>query len=366
MKRILSVIGTRPNFIKIAPIYRVLLKYSSEIDHLLCHTCQHSDYKMSKVFFEDLGIPIPDFHLGINNGSHGEQTGRIMIEFEKVLINTKPNLVLVVGDVNSTMACALAAVKLHIPVAHIEAGLRSNDRSMPEEINRLVTDSISSMLFITEKSGFDNLIKEGIPSEKIFFTGNVMIDSLVFLKDKIDASPVLRNLGLKEKDFFLVTFHRPSNVDYHQSLKQLITFLNKISYWKIVVFPVHPRTLQNLNEFGLHEMISSRVHLIEPLGYIDFQSLISKAFMIITDSGGIQEETTFLGVQCMTLRENTERPVTVEVGTNILCGSNPSIALKTIKEAVTGNLKKGNIPELWDGQTAERIASIILHKLYSN
>jgi UDP-N-acetylglucosamine 2-epimerase (non-hydrolysing) len=261
------------------------------------------------------------------------------------------------------MACALTAVKMHIPVAHIEAGLRSGDRSMPEEINRIITDSISDLLFITEKSGLENLEREGIPHEKVFFTGNVMIDSLVYLREKIAASTILQTTGLKEKDYFLVTFHRPSNVDNQHSLQELIRFLNEISAMKEVVFPIHPRTLRKIAEFGLGDTVSSNVRMIEPLGYLDFQSLISKAFMIVTDSGGIQEETTFLGVPCVTVRDNTERPVTVEVGTNILCGSDTGIVLQTIRAAVAGNIKKGTIPELWDGKAAERIAEIIVHKL---
>jgi len=362
MKKILSVIGTRPNFIKIAPIYRAFLKYP-EVQHLLCHTGQHSDDKMSKVFFNELGIPVPDFHLGINSGSHAVQTANIMIEFEKVLNEVLPDLVIVVGDVNSTVACAFTAVKLHIPVAHIEAGLRSGDRSMPEEINRLVTDAISDMLFITERNALENLTKEGISKEKIFFTGNVMIDSLVFLKEKINSSLVLESIGIQARDYFLVTFHRPSNVDNFKSLNELIDFLNEISEFKKVIFPIHPRTLKNIYKFQLERKISTNVHLTEPLGYLDFQSLVSKAFMVITDSGGIQEETTFLSVPCITVRDNTERPVTVDIGTNILCGSDTTQVMKTIKDSITGNLKKGSIPELWDGKAAERIAEILITSL---
>ena len=358
-RKIISVVGTRPNFIKVAPICRTLAKYSDPIESLLCHTGQHSDIAMSDVFFQELGMPKPDFFLGINNGTHAEITGRIMIEFEKILMIEKPDLVLVVGDVNSTMACALAAVKLGIKVAHVEAGLRSGDRSMPEEINRLVTDAIADYLFVTEKSGIENLMKEGVADAKVFFTGNVMIDTLVYLDRKIAASDVLTKLGLKPGRYILVTFHRPSNVDDRENLLALVNFLNGIAGEIPVVFPIHPRTKRNLKAFGLLEMVAPGVILSDPLGYIEFQALTRYSKVVVTDSGGIQEETTFLGVQCLTVRENTERPVTIEVGTNQLCGTNLSVVSKKVDEILSGKEKPGKIPELWDGNAAARIVKIL-------
>ncbi len=361
--KIISVVGTRPNFIKVAPLCRAFGKYSDSIEHLLCHTGQHSDAMMSDVFFKDLGMPQPDFHLDINNGTHGEITGRIIIAFEKILMQEKPDLVLVVGDVNSTMACALAAVKLGIKVAHVESGLRSNDRAMPEEINRLVTDAIADYLFVTEESGLKNLHQEGVSSDKIFMTGNVMIDSLVFLKDKIAASEIHQRIGLQRNNYILVTFHRPSNVDTIENLISLIDFLNDLSEKLPVVFPIHPRTLRNINAFGLYDKIKTGVKLIEPVGYLDFQSLTRFATIVVTDSGGIQEETTYLGVQCITVRNNTERPVTVDIGTNQLCGTDLDYVTQKVNKILQGNIKKGAIPELWDGKAAERIAEIIYRKL---
>lgn len=363
MKKVLSIIGTRPNFIKMAPVCRAFNAYSGQIKHILCHTGQHSDDKMSGIFFSDLGMPDPDYHLGISSGTHAEQTGRIMKAFEDVLITEQPDLVIVVGDVNSTMACALATVKLHIPVAHIESGLRSGDRTMPEEINRIITDAISDLMFVTEQSGLDNLSREGVPDYKVFFTGNVMIDSLVHLEKKILSSEITRTLKLTKGNYFLVTFHRPSNVDHQKPLEELIGFLNEIAALKEVIFPVHPRTLKNIREFGLESSVSSRIQLIAPLGYLDFQSLIRDAFMVITDSGGIQEETTFLGIPCATFRDNTERPVTVTTGTNFLCGTDLREVRQVIDGILEGNLKKGAIPELWDGHASERIVNIIAEYL---
>ncbi len=359
-RKIISVVGTRPNFIKVAPICRALATFGDRIDSLLCHTGQHSDATMSEVFFQELGMPIPDFFLGINNGTHAEITGRIMIEFEKILVTEKPDLVLVVGDVNSTMACALAAVKLGIKVAHVEAGLRSGDRSMPEEINRLVTDAIADYLFVTEKSGMENLQKEGVPETKIFFTGNVMIDTLVYLDQKIAASDVLARLGLEPGRYILVTFHRPSNVDDGESLASLVRFLNNTAIELPVVFPIHPRTRKNLKEFGLMGDLVPSVILLEPLGYLDFQALTRYSKVVVTDSGGIQEETTFLGVQCLTVRENTERPVTIEVGTNQLCGTDLPVVARKVGEILSGKEKQGTIPEMWDGNAALRIVKILV------
>jgi UDP-N-acetylglucosamine 2-epimerase (non-hydrolysing) len=362
-KKIISVVGTRPNFIKVAPICRALSNYSDRIESLLCHTGQHSDATMSDVFFQQLGMPSPDFFLGINNGTHAEITGRIMIEFEKILFEHRPDLVLVVGDVNSSMACALAAVKLGIRVVHVESGLRSGDRAMPEEINRIVTDSISDYLFVTEESGIENLRNEGVPDSKVFFTGNVMIDTLVYLNDTIAGSDIIRRLGLVKGQYVLVTFHRPSNVDDRESLESLVSFLNEISVVMPVVFPIHPRTRKNLLEFGLMPMVAPGIILSEPMGYIEFQSLTRFAKVVITDSGGIQEETTFLGVQCITVRNNTERPVTVKVGTNQLCGTDLSVVAERTKEILNGNEKQGQVPALWDGKAAVRIAAILAERI---
>lgn len=358
--KIISVVGTRPNFIKVAPLCRAFAAYPEKITSLLCHTGQHSDATMSDVFFEELGMPAPDFFLGINNGTHAEITGRIMIEFEKILERERPDLVIVVGDVNSTLACALAAVKLWIPVVHVESGLRSGDRSMPEEINRIVTDSISDFLFVTESSGTENLKREGVPEEKIFFTGNVMIDTLVYLEPRILASDVLYRLNLQRGQYILVTFHRPSNVDDRESLSSLVTFLNTMALSLPVVFPIHPRTRRNLREFGLAESLAPEVILMEPLGYIDFQALTRFAKVVVTDSGGIQEETTFLGVQCITVRDNTERPVTTILGTNQLCGTDLAFVGGKVAEVLSGNEKTGTLPPLWDGRAAERIAEVLV------
>jgi UDP-N-acetylglucosamine 2-epimerase (non-hydrolysing) len=365
MKKIISVVGARPNFMKVAPVHRAFQQYPEKINHLICHTGQHFDEKMSKIFFEELGLPEPDFYLGVGGGSHAEQTARIILEFEKVLLAENPDLVIVVGDVNSTMACTIVASKLNIRVAHVEAGLRSYDRTMPEEINRLITDIIADFLFVSEKSGLTNLAKEGISSEKIFFVGNVMIDTLIHITPKINTSQMLHDLGLENSQYILVTFHRPSNVDDPAKLKELTLLLNDLAVNRKVVFPVHPRTLKNLEKSGLSPSFSPNIIVIEPIGYIEFQKLTKHAELIITDSGGIQEETTFLGIQCITVRDNTERPVTVNVGTNQLIGTDFIKVKKAALEVLAGKLKKGTIPELWDGKSAERIAEILVQKLYS-
>lgn len=359
MKKIISVVGARPNFMKVAPIHKAFQKYPDKVQHLICHTGQHYDEKMSKVFFDDLELPRPHFYLGIGSGSHAEQTGRIMIEFEKVLLAEKPDLVIVVGDVNSTIACTLTASKLHIKTAHVESGLRSNDRSMPEEINRLLTDAIADYLFVTEKSGLENLKNEGVSQNKVFFTGNVMIDSLVDYLPKADKSGILSELQLDPHRFILVTLHRPSNVDSKEYLAKLIHLLNSVSEKRKLIFPIHPRTKNNMHKFGLDNMLSENVLLTDPIGYIDFLALTKNAELIITDSGGIQEESTYLGVQCITVRDNTERPVTVDVGTNQLIGTDLDKVEKAALVVLNGNLKKGSIPELWDGKAAERIAELI-------
>ncbi len=363
MKKIISVVGARPNFMKIAPIHKALLKYQDKVKHLICHTGQHYDEKMSKVFFEDLELPKPDYYLGIGGGSHAEQTGKIMIEFEKILLNVKPDLVIVVGDVNSTIACTLAAVKLHIKTAHVESGLRSFDREMPEEINRILTDSIADYLFVTEKSGLTHLENEGISKDKVFFTGNVMIDSLANYLPKAEQSKFLEECKLENDKFILVTLHRPSNVDNIEQLIKIFNILNNLAKETKIIFPIHPRTRKNLSEFNILNTLSPNIILVDPIGYIDFINCIAKAQLILTDSGGIQEESTYLGVQCITLRESTERPITVEIGTNQLLGFDLEKAEKAAFSVLSGNVKKGEIPDLWDGHAAERITEIILNKV---
>lgn len=338
----------------------------THISHLICHTGQHYDEKMSKVFFEDLELPEPDFYLGVGSGSHAEQTAKIMIEFEKVLLQEKPDLVIVVGDVNSTIACSLTAAKLHIKTAHVEAGLRSFDRSMPEEINRILTDSIADYLFVTEKSGLKNLIKEGVDENKIHFVGHVMIDSLIHYLPKMNGKKIMNELNVKEGSYVLTTLHRPSNVDEPEQFKKLIKMLNRISEERPVIFPIHPRTKKNLEIYHLNQTISQSVNLLDPIGYIDFLTLTKNAELIITDSGGIQEESTYLGVQCITLRDTTERPITVEVGTNHLLGHDLDLAEHTALEILNGKKKEGNIPELWDGNAAERIVKILVDESKTN
>lgn len=363
-KKIISVVGARPNFMKIAPFHKALLKYKDTINHLICHTGQHFDEKMSKVFFDELELPQPHYYLGISGGSHAQQTANIMIRFEEIVLKENPDLVVVVGDVNSTLACSIVAAKLNIKVAHIEAGLRSFDNTMPEEINRKLTDAISDYLFVSEESGLINLIKEGVKEQKIYFVGNIMIDNLLFYLSKADSSSILQQLEIKKEEYILITFHRPSNVDSEASLIELINFLNKLSKNKKLIFPIHPRTLNNLNQYHLLTKINSKmVKIIEPLGYIDFITLQKNAALVITDSGGVQEETTVLGVQCITVRDNTERPVTVELGTNQLIGTNLEKVLKSAISVLQGNKKKGIIPPLWDGQTAKRLADIIVKEL---
>jgi UDP-N-acetylglucosamine 2-epimerase (non-hydrolysing) len=310
---------------------------------------------MSRVFFDELGLPKPDFYLGIGSGSHAEQTAGVMVAFEKILLEEKPDLVIVVGDVNSTIACSLVAKKLYIKVAHVEAGLRSFDRTMPEEINRLLTDAISDYLFVTEQSGLDNLKNEGVSGEKIFFSGNVMIDSLVRNMAKISDSAILETMNLTSNEYMLCTLHRPSNVDDKDSLKKILDVLNEYALSHKVIFPVHPRTKANIARFGFDTALSKNLLLCEPIGYIDFLCLVKNAQLILTDSGGIQEESTYLGVPCITLRENTERPVTIDIGTNYLVGTDLNKLHQAVTNVLQSTTKKGSIPPLWDGKAAERI-----------
>ncbi len=363
MKKVISVVGARPNFIKIAPIHKAFQKYKKDINHLICHTGQHFDEKMSKVFFDELQMPKPDYYLGIGGGSHAEQTARIMVEFEKILLDEQPDLIIVPGDVNSTIAASLVASKLHIPIAHVESGLRSFDRKMPEEINRVLTDHISDFLFVTEKSGLDNLKVEGIDSSKVYFTGNVMIDSLVNFLPHINKSQILEDLGLTKGEYVLATFHRPSNVDEQSSLVKLIDAVNRISTSRKVVFPIHPRTMNNLKKYGLSDKLNDNIIVLEPIGYIDFLSLTKNAELVVTDSGGIQEETTFLGVQCITVRDNTERPSTSDIGTNHMIGTDFDKVVMASHEILNGQLKEGKVPELWDGHASDRITEILFNSL---
>jgi len=361
----MNVVGARPNFMKIAPIQREMDKYD-DIQPVLLHTGQHYDERMSKLFFDDLQMPEPDIYLNVGSGTHAAQTAKIMMKFEKVLNQERPDLVIVVGDVNSTAACSLVAVKLGIKVAHVEAGLRSFDRSMPEEINRLVTDVISDLLFVTEKSGLENLKREGIADHKVHFVGHVMIDSLIHFKEKAAHSKIMDELNVQAGKYALVTLHRPSNVDSKENFLKLLDAFEKIEKDLKIVFPIHPRSGKMIDTFGFQPKVKAMKNLIllEPLGYLDFMKLMHNARLLLTDSGGIQEETTYLGIPCITMRENTERPVTVEVGTNILVGSDTQRIIKETKNILDGNGKKGQIPKLWDGKAAERIVNII-HEVLS-
>lgn len=363
MFKIISVVGARPNFIKIAPIHKAFERFKGEAEHRICHTGQHFDEKMSKIFFDELHMPRPHFYLGISGGSHAQQTARIMLEFEKILEKEQPDMVVVPGDVNSTMACSLVASKMGVPVAHVEAGLRSFDRTMPEEINRIVTDTLSDLLFVSEESGLKHLRKEGIDEGKVHLVGNVMIDSLVAYLPQIQKSRILEELSLGKGKYTLVTFHRPANVDEPAYLQELIQFLNETGRSGKVVFPIHPRTRNNLEKAGMLDKTGENILLLEPVGYIDFLHLTMNAQLVVTDSGGIQEETTWLGIPCVTVRDNTERPVTVDLGTNLLAGTNLLEVRKAVKEIFEGNIKKGSKPPLWDGNTAVRITDLIMQYL---
>ena len=366
--KIINIVGARPNFMKIAPLMEQYRHYSS-IEPLLVHTGQHYDEKMSDLFFRQLGIPEPDINLEVGSGSHAYQTAEIMKAFEPVVLEHKPDAVLVVGDVNSTIACGLVAVKLGVKLIHVEAGLRSYDRSMPEEINRVLTDSISNMLFCTEQSGVDNLIKEGIAREKIHIVGNVMIDTLLNNLQKARESTIIEQLqaqGLIGSDGFAVlTMHRPSNVDGSMTLSRILDALEVIQKELPILFPIHPRTRRNLAELGLQDRMDSlqNIHLMDPIGYLDFLKLNSCAKVVLTDSGGIQEETTVLKVPCITLRENTERPITAEIGSNQIAGTDPQRILAAYRNATSGNWREPQIPPLWDGKAAQRIVRILLEKL---
>lgn len=413
-KNWILVVGARPNFMKVAPLIRAIDKHNYTchsslftIHYLLVHTGQHYDANMSDAFFRDLKLPEPDLHLGVGSGNHGEQTGKVLIEFEKVLLREQPDLVIVVGDVNSTLACALAAVKLHIPVAHVEAGLRSFDRKMPEEINRLLTDAISDYLFTPSPEGDENLGQEGIPPEKIFLVGDIMVDSLLFHLDQAKKTDILFRLGLKARTdlarrspedvegakpangqrtaefcstlpYALMTLHRPANVDDKPALEKIVAGLLEVSAHFPILFPVHPRTAKQIKTFGMEDSfqfysspdikpeeyfqngaLKRKIHCFAPLGYLDFLNLMSNARVVLTDSGGIQEETTVLNIPCITLRDTTERPITLTEGTNVLVHNDPEKIVAEVRKVLDGQARKSRCPSLWDGHTAERIVATL-------
>jgi len=432
IKKWILVAAARPNFMKIAPLIRAIQqhnhavqarcqtgkkdrgKFDAEKDHhdcvirpVLVHTGQHYDDNMSDAFFRDLELPAPDIHLGIGSGTHAEQSGRVMIEFEQVLIRERPDLVIVVGDVNSTMACALAAVKLHIPIAHVEAGLRSFDRSMPEEINRIVTDTIADYLFTPSEDGDANLLAEGVGKDRIFLVGDIMVDSLLFYMDKAKKTDIRKRLSLESSSYALVTLHRPANVDHPETLGRIIQGLLSVTERIPVIFPVHPRTRKQIDAYGYgasfifhpsHQMspadcfghdfvknrpkpasaftpaesdddrglrqerkhLPRRIHAFSPLGYLDFLNLMAHAAVVLTDSGGIQEETTVLNIPCVTLRDSTERPITLSEGTNVLVHDDPEKIIDAVDKALKGQCKRISCPALWDGHTAERIVSALV------
>lgn len=356
---ILTIVGARPNFMKAAPIHRAF--EAAGIEHHIIHTGQHYDDAMSKVFFDDLGMPKPAEYLGVGSGSHAEQTAAVMVGLEKVFLARKPALVNVVGDVNSTMAAAIVAAKLHIPVAHTEAGLRSRDWSMPEEVNRAVTDVLSDLLLTPSADADDNLLAEGKAKERIVRVGNVMIDTLFMNLERAKQKDVPKELGLEHGQYAVVTLHRPSNVDDAETFGRISDALLEIASELPVVFPVHPRTRKQMQSFGLLPRWERhpKVRLVDPLGYVEFLSLTSRARLVLTDSGGLQEETTALGIPCLTLRENTERPITVEEGTNVVVGTDADRIREEAQKALSGRSKAGRVPELWDGKTSLRIVTAI-------
>lgn len=368
---IACVVGARPNFMKMAPIMRALKSHANgdQANLTLIHTGQHYDASLSDVFFRDLGMPHPDITLEVGSGSHGVQTARVLERIEKVLIDGPKSgdcfdWLIVVGDVNSTMAASLAAAKLRIRIAHVEAGLRSCDRSMPEEVNRIVTDSISDLLLVSEPTGVQNLLREGHAADSIALVGNVMIDSLLAMLPKAQTLGQCISYGLRAGEYGVVTLHRPSNVDNSRTLTGIVEVLVETSESIPLVFPVHPRTSQSLERAGLYRQLEAarHLHLVNPLGYLEFLSLNADARLIITDSGGLQEESTALGIPCLTMRSNTERPITVDTGTSILVGNDIDVLRQSIASIIEGRFKSGGCPELWDGRAAERIAARILDR----
>jgi UDP-N-acetylglucosamine 2-epimerase (non-hydrolysing) len=369
-RKIVSVVGARPNFMKVAPVLLEMTRKPDRFESVLVHTGQHYDESMSAVFFRDLGIGDPEHNLSVGSGSHAAQTAEIMKRFEAVCLAEKPDLVLVAGDVNSTLACSVTAAKLLIPVGHIESGLRSCDRTMPEEINRIVTDSVSDLLFTTESSGNCNLRREGVPESKIHFVGNTMIDSLVRCSRELEAGSGPRLAALKQNSYYLATIHRPSNVDEPDQLGKVLDILEAASESAPVLFVTHPRTRERLQRANrgdrfldiegiVPELRNGRVYLLPPLSYLDFLDTMSRTRAVLTDSGGIQEETTYLGIPCLTLRENTERPVTVEVGSNEVVGLDQARILRLLQIILKGNWKKPAVPPLWDGKAATRIVDVL-------
>jgi len=366
--KIASIVGARPNFIKLAPVSSAIEEHNknsnNKIKEVIIHTAQHYDDNISKIFFKELNIPKPHYNLGVGSGPHGWQTGEMLKRIEKVLIKEKPDILLAYGDTNSTLAGALAAVKLYIPVAHVEAGLRSFDREMPEEINRILTDAISDYLFITEESANKNLRREGILKEKIFFVGNVMIDTLKKFKIKSEKLKTSEKLGLKKHEYALLTMHRPSNVDDKDSFKRILNALREISKRIHVYFPAHPRTKKQIELFDLQNYLAdSNIMLAEPVGYLDFLNLMINSKFVLTDSGGIQEETTVLNIPCLTLRKNTERPVTVTQGTNTIVDNDTDKIIEEANTIIDGRYKQGKTPKFWDGKAAQRIIKILMERL---
>lgn len=359
------VAGARPNFMKIAPLVRALLTHGEALGFKIVHTGQHYDRELNGVFFDELGIPAPDVFLGAGSGSHAQQTAKIMLGFEECCLTGRPDCVLVVGDVNSTLACSIVAKKLCIPVAHVEAGLRSRDMTMPEEINRIVTDSISDFLFVTEPSGVTNLLREGKPAQAVHHVGHVMVDNLLYQRDKLAVTDTstYQSAGLKCRlgSYGVVTLHRPSNVDTRDALERIAAMLRSVAARIPLVFPAHPRTRGSLDKFGIS--LGDGVMLTGPMSYMDFLNLWKDAKFVLTDSGGLQEETTALGVPCITVRENTERPITVEEGTNVVTGTDPDKVKIEAFKILKGRGKQGRRPNLWDGKAAERIVAILTREL---
>ena len=362
MQNIHLIAAARPNFMKVAPLYHAL-KRSDWANPILVHTGQHYDANMSDVFFQDLRLPSPDFHLGVGSGSHAEQTGGVMIAYEKICVDEKPDCIVVVGDVNSTAACSMVGAKLWIPVIHLEAGLRSGDRTMPEEINRLVTDSIADVLWTPSADADENLAREGVSPDRIDLIGNIMIDSFEMMRSEIDAANARELHGLETGKYAVVTLHRPSNVDSKETLVPILDELLTVSEQIPVAFVAHPRTVAAIERFGLKDRLldAENFHLLEPLPYIQFMNVITGARVVITDSGGLQEETTYVGIPCLTLRDNTERPVTVTMGTNMLV--NAKTLPENLAKVLSGDWPSGQRPPLWDGKTAERAVECLKVRL---
>jgi UDP-N-acetylglucosamine 2-epimerase (non-hydrolysing) len=355
--KLMMIVGARPNFVKATPLLRQLTEYKN-FQVCLIHTGQHYTYELSKLFFKQLGLLEPDINFNVGSESHAKQTADIMIKLEKLMIKNRPDLVIVFGDINSTLATAIVTSKLQIQLVHVEAGLRSFDNSMPEEINRVITDRLSDLLFVSEKSGMTNLLSEGINKQKIFFVGNIMIDSLIYNLNIAKKSNILEKLSLEPKKYAVITLHRPVNVDNQSTILKLLKTIKEINKKIPIIFPCHPRTIKKI-------INKERLQIIEPLGYLDFLKLQSESKFVLTDSGGIQEETTYLKIPCLTLRNNTERPVTVNIGSNTIVGTNYNQIMKGVEQILNNNYKVGEIPYLWDGETAKRIVNILREK-YEN